>query len=425
MLQDPRNMSALGKLGFVLQSVNPEFMPGYMQQLQEQQQMQQLGKMREQEFGLRKEELGMRKEERAYQLRQRQQQEAQRQARLGALGGLAEQYAQQLNIPVEQAQGLISSGAVGGADVLGALQTDPMDALNMQTAQLKNQMLQKELNKPRPTGIADLMGAPQPSQPQALGTLSQAAPAARPSYTEVQRDGYTEYVEGPQPLTFEREMSSLQPKMQQLDNMYERALMTPNFDPGELKKLQALRDKTEEGLDLADQDKRSFETLQATKQDIQEKLLADLRQAKTLIEKGGSKLHPGRLLPGTATSGIEGALGAIIPGSVAYNLNASLDRIRSSGALMTLNEAKSQSKTGATGFGALSEKELKVIMDNIANLSVGQDNAQLLRNINDVERDLMRQLGKIDDGLRSFGFDPGEQVPQAQGVVSLTDFLAE
>lgn len=69
------------------------------------------------------------------------------------------------------------------------------------------------------------------------------------------------------------------------------------------------------------------------------------------------------------------------------------DRIKSQLTLETLSNIKQQSPTGATGFGALSESELKVIQDAIANLDQSTSAEQIRKNIQ-----LVRE--KINDSKR-------------------------
>jgi hypothetical protein len=70
---------------------------------------------------------------------------------------------------------------------------------------------------------------------------------------------------------------------------------------------------------------------------------------------------------GYNTVGIGSAL-SWIPMTEAKKFNADLATLKSQLTLAAMNAAKSQSKTGATGFGALNSKELKVLQDNISSL---------------------------------------------------------
>lgn len=68
------------------------------------------------------------------------------------------------------------------------------------------------------------------------------------------------------------------------------------------------------------------------------------------------------------TPGAEGIFGVRgvfpnIPGGKAANAQALLEQLKSSLAIGKIQEMKAQSRTGATGFGQLSERELKVLED--------------------------------------------------------------
>lgn len=73
---------------------------------------------------------------------------------------------------------------------------------------------------------------------------------------------------------------------------------------------------------------------------------------------------------GYNTVGIGSAL-SWVPMTEAKKFSADLATLKSQLTLAAMNAAKSQSKTGATGFGALNSKELKVLQDNIAALDTG------------------------------------------------------
>jgi hypothetical protein len=49
--------------------------------------------------------------------------------------------------------------------------------------------------------------------------------------------------------------------------------------------------------------------------------------------------------------------------------------------LKTISDLKAQSKTGATGFGALSEKELSVLENGAASLQTARDEKTFLREL--------------------------------------------
>lgn len=385
-------------LGYVLQSAaDPLHTQKIMQQRFENQQQRELGKLKQREFAMREEELAMRQAERARQIKEAQAlRDRQNQARQ-ALGGLSGLYAERTGIPAEQARSLIESGAIGSEQVLGSLQVDPVKQLQLEEARLRLGQLQAQQNAP---GINDLMAMQQPQT------------RAAPQIQTQDMGTYTKIDFGSDTATqdpYSREKLIAEQK-QGLDQMYDAALSVPNFNPAELKRLEKMRENTTQQYQRAQEDVQNFETLKATRQEITENLLEDIRVAKAYLSGEGQTvagaLAPTRLLPGSRTSGIEGYLASFAPGTTAFNLNESLERIRAFGALNTLEEAKKQSSSGATGFGALSEKELALIINSLANLEIGQSDEQLLRNIEDVERMLLRQVEKIDQGLAEFGVQP-------------------
>lgn len=71
---------------------------------------------------------------------------------------------------------------------------------------------------------------------------------------------------------------------------------------------------------------------------------------------------------GRAT-GIPGAIGSMIPGSYANDLRASIDSIQGAVIMEKLQQLKDASKTGASGMGALSEREGARLAASIAALS--------------------------------------------------------
>ncbi len=68
-------------------------------------------------------------------------------------------------------------------------------------------------------------------------------------------------------------------------------------------------------------------------------------------------------------SGFFGKASSFIPGTSAYDQVADVEFLQSNVALNAMSELKELSPTGSTGFGALSEKELRVLTDKYANLN--------------------------------------------------------
>ena len=68
-------------------------------------------------------------------------------------------------------------------------------------------------------------------------------------------------------------------------------------------------------------------------------------------------------------SGFFGKTASFIPGTSAYDQVADAEFLQSNVALGAMAELKRLSSTGATGFGSLSERELRVLTDKFANLN--------------------------------------------------------
>jgi hypothetical protein len=98
-----------------------------------------------------------------------------------------------------------------------------------------------------------------------------------------------------------------------------------------------------------------------------------------------------RLKPGAqAIFGLRMPFAGSVPGSQAADAKAALERLTSQLVIGLMSEMKSQSRTGATGFGALSEKELAVL----------QNAATKLSNQNMSERSAARELLRLRDKIQ-------------------------
>lgn len=79
-----------------------------------------------------------------------------------------------------------------------------------------------------------------------------------------------------------------------------------------------------------------------------------------------------------------------IPETNANALRARLDKVKSNIALETLKELKDHSPTGASGFGALSEGELRVITDRLGKLDQAQSADELRKVLIDIDQSILR-----------------------------------
>jgi hypothetical protein len=95
-----------------------------------------------------------------------------------------------------------------------------------------------------------------------------------------------------------------------------------------------------------------------------------------------------------------GKVGKIIPGTPWADVNADLERLLSMGAIASMVKMKAESPTGSTGFGALSQKELKVIQDSFASLeNTNQSPSKMrqeLRRISNSMKNYLDQINKFE-----------------------------
>lgn len=80
--------------------------------------------------------------------------------------------------------------------------------------------------------------------------------------------------------------------------------------------------------------------------------------------------------------GYTGKLRAVVPGSRAYDMMADLKKLSSQSMIATIERMKAQSKTGATGFGQLSNQEGEILRSALANLDTLQSTEALKKNLN-------------------------------------------
>lgn len=123
--------------------------------------------------------------------------------------------------------------------------------------------------------------------------------------------------------------------------------------------LQAQIDQKNEKL-AADREKTATEKTQAVS-----KLSSTESGIDTALNTAEKAL---KLAPNTLAGGVTQAVSAAIPWTDSKALSNLVSSLNSEKAIGTLEELKSQSRTGATGFGALSEKELTLILNKTRSL---------------------------------------------------------
>jgi len=102
------------------------------------------------------------------------------------------------------------------------------------------------------------------------------------------------------------------------------------------------------------------------------------------------------------TTGLGGTGLSYIPGTSATDWEAEKETIISQLGLEKLRDLKSASPTGASGFGALSEKELKLLTSYVSNLEQAQSPEAIRKSIRRIQSHLKKAKGNvIDDRKRS------------------------
>lgn len=129
------------------------------------------------------------------------------------------------------------------------------------------------------------------------------------------------------------------------------------------------------------------------------------------------------------TTGPIAALTEAIPGTPAYNVGKLKDTVVANIGLKELKSMKEASKNGASGMGALSEKELAVLETSLGNLKLGQDTKQVAQAMRDVRNSFYRWRATYKAGQ---GNDPQriaavkwalshEKDPRAEQILAMDD----
>lgn len=92
------------------------------------------------------------------------------------------------------------------------------------------------------------------------------------------------------------------------------------------------------------------------------------------------------------------SLSKIVPGSPANDLDMFLEPLRSNEALGKLAELKALSKTGASGLGSVTEREIDLLMSSIVSLKTSQGPQQLRSNLALVQKKYAELGAKLRAG---------------------------
>jgi hypothetical protein len=148
------------------------------------------------------------------------------------------------------------------------------------------------------------------------------------------------------------------------------------------------------------------------------------REAAMSAQDSISKIDQLLTMPGFSDLGTaygDAATGVPYVRTDAKNAKAALDTIRSQSLLGTLTSLKSLSPTGASGFGALSDSEGRILATAAANLETGaQDNKSLKRSLEDIRAKLMRTRDRINGTqVRLPEEESGSAAPSSSGAPSV------
>ena len=111
------------------------------------------------------------------------------------------------------------------------------------------------------------------------------------------------------------------------------------------------------------------------------------------------------------TTGAIGAVGAMVPGTAAYNLDATLDTLKANLSFDRLQQMREASATGGA-LGSVTVREIDLLGSTIASLKQGQDPEQLRRNL----RDVKTRYGRIVDNLQRIEAGDTRAPQQAPGM---------
>jgi len=107
------------------------------------------------------------------------------------------------------------------------------------------------------------------------------------------------------------------------------------------------------------------------------------------------------------TRGVVGGVAQMIPGTDAYAQRSDLKTLVARTVTETLSDLKAQSKTGATGFGALSAPELEIIQTAITDLDVMSPNFD--RNLAELKKRWEKAVEKLRKAEEDYQASQGNQ----------------
>lgn len=138
-----------------------------------------------------------------------------------------------------------------------------------------------------------------------------------------------------------------------------------------------------------EQGKEKRESVSQQKLDMkvaQELEKSENRKAQTLskLDTTLGKVDEALESTGFFTSGIIGKTGALIPGSSAYDLDKTIDTIKTNIGFDTLQEMRDNSPTGGA-LGQVSDREINFLQSALASLDIGQSKDQQLKHLKQIK----------------------------------------
>jgi hypothetical protein len=112
----------------------------------------------------------------------------------------------------------------------------------------------------------------------------------------------------------------------------------------------------------------------------------------------------------STNTGLAQAVFKWVPGSSQQAREATIDTIKSSIALEGMQQLKRESPTGSTGFGQLSNKELGVLENRIANLASSQNADAFKKNLQAVMDSYRRTRGLLKLEYSGWSDNPVEMI---------------
>lgn len=285
------------------------------------------------------------------------------------------------------AGGAYDPAAANKAAVLAALEADPT-----QNPPLRDDFLTE---KGENMGVPDAMQALGATD-YTPGEVVDAAPVA-PILTE---EGLTRGIANPSPNTLQK----VEEKM--VDLAAERS--NPLTDIGKMQRDESLglvpAGSTEALIQEKTRQTRKMELEAKEAEEAAKKAEEYAKTSEKIVKKELKQSY--ELLAGGKTGGLIGTASLKLPGKVTPTdqLQAKYDVLKSNLSLEKLMQLKSMSPTGASGFGALTAPELKILTDNVALL--------------DVELPKEIQKSALDNIALALGVDPTQLMQETEATPS-------